>query len=77
MLKEILPLIITKTFEELQPDDVIIIPGDQECTWLQFREDQEFTVEKKHDDKTVKVKELGGVVVQMDKYTVKIENNDQ
>jgi hypothetical protein len=63
---------ITKTFEELEPDDTIIVSGDPKCSWLQFREDQEFTVEKKHNDKTVKVKELGGVVVKMDKYKVKL-----
>lgn len=62
---------ITKTFEELQPGDIIIVPGDPQCNWLQFREDQEFTVEKKHDDKTIKVKEMGGIVVRMNEYNVK------
>lgn len=60
--------IITKTFEELNPGDTIIIDGDPKCTWLEFRNDQEFTVEKKYEDKTVKVKELGGVVVKLDEY---------
>lgn len=63
--------IITKTFEELKPGDTIIIAGDPKCTWIQFRQDQDFTVEKKYDDKTVKVKELGGVVIKLDEYKVK------
>ena len=63
---------IVKTLEELELGDIIIVPGEPGCSWPQFREDQEYTVEIKHEDKTVKVKELGGVVVKMDKYTVKL-----
>jgi hypothetical protein len=66
---------VIKTFKELKPDDIIIVPGDPKCSWPQFREDQEFTVEIKHEDETVKVKEMGGVVVKMDKYKVKTKNN--
>nr|WP_319266012.1 hypothetical protein [uncultured Draconibacterium sp.] len=62
---------ITKTFEELEPGDVIIVPGDPKCTWPQFREDQEWIVEEKYPDKKqVKVKWLGGVAVHMPEYTV-------
>ena len=63
---------ISKTFEELNLGDIIIVTGEPECSWPQFREDQEYTVEIKHEDKTVKVKEFGGVVVKMDKYKVKL-----
>ena len=65
-----------KSFKELEPGDTIIVPGDAQCTWPQFREDQEYTVEVKHEDETVKVKELGGVVVKMEKYKVKISNHE-
>lgn len=63
---------IIKTFEELELGDIIIVPGEPECSWPQFREDQEYTVEIKHEDRTVKVKELGGVVVKMAEYKVRL-----
>lgn len=65
--------IVTKTFKELEPGDTIIVPGDPASALLQFREDQEYTVEKKYNDDTVKLKELGGVVLKLDKYKVKTE----
>ncbi|MFW5830778.1 MAG: hypothetical protein ACOCVA_00915 [Prolixibacteraceae bacterium] len=67
---------VSKTFDELQPGEIIIVPGEPKCRWPEFREDQEYTVEIKYEDETVKVKELGGLVLKMDKYKVKTENND-
>jgi hypothetical protein len=64
---------VIKTFEQLEPGDTIIIPGDPKCSWLQFREDHEHIVEKKYDGQTVKLEELGGVVVQMPEYKVKLK----
>ncbi|WP_319502549.1 hypothetical protein [uncultured Draconibacterium sp.] len=69
---------ITKTFEELEPDDIIIVPGDPTCIFPQFRKDTEWTVEEKYqNEKQVKVKELGGVVVHMSEYTVKQDIEQQ
>ena len=63
-----------KTFEQLEPGDVIIVPGDPKCEMILFRKDQEYTVEKKYlKDKSVKVKELGGVVIKMDEFEVKAD----
>lgn len=68
---------ITKTFEQLEPDDVIIVPGSPKSIWPQFREDHEQIVEKKYDDKCVKVKGLGGIAIKMDMYKVKVEDHDE
>ncbi len=66
--------IVTKTFEQLEQGDVIIVPGNPKCNWPDFREDHEQVVEFKYlDDKSVKVKGLGGVAVKMDEYKVKVE----
>lgn len=63
---------INKIFEQLDIGDTIIVPGVPECIWPQFRGDTEWVVREKNPDKTVWVKGLGGVVVRMDEYKVKV-----